>query len=62
MRPCPLSPASRRRSSTPSASSARDLRSTLAWMARQLGDTVQHLQATSQQEYDQASTLPSSFT
>lgn len=39
-----------------------DLRSTLAWMARQLGDTVQQLQATSQQEYDQASTLPSSFT
>jgi hypothetical protein len=38
-----------------------DLRSTLAWMARQLGDTAQQLQATNQQEYDQAATLPGSF-
>jgi hypothetical protein len=36
-----------------------DLRSTLNWMAQQLGDTAQSLQASNQQSYEMAASLPS---
>ena len=35
-----------------------DLRSTLNWMAQQLGDTAQALQASNQQSYEMAASLP----
>lgn len=36
-----------------------DLRNTLNWMAQQLGDTAQQLQASNQQSYEMAASLPS---
>lgn len=36
-----------------------DLRSTLNWMANQLGDTAKSLQASNQQSYEMAASLPS---
>ncbi len=36
-----------------------DLRSTLNWMAQQLGDTARSLQASNQQTYEMAASLPS---
>ena len=35
-----------------------DMRSTLQWMATQLGDTAQQLQAGNQQSYEMAAALP----
>lgn len=35
-----------------------DLRSTLSWMAQQLGDTARGLQAGNQQSYEMAAALP----
>jgi hypothetical protein len=35
-----------------------DLRSTLNWMATQLGDTAKSLQASNQQSYEMAASLP----
>jgi hypothetical protein len=36
-----------------------DLRNTLNWMATQLGDTAQQLQASNQQSLEMAASLPS---